>query len=260
MKRRSSSSSPWRLRAGLGFWLLTSPGAAARRARAGAGRRARPRERPGDFLRGRLHLLPSEPEPGRPHPARRRLAAASPFGTFYRAEHLAASAGRHRLLDAAQFQRAMRGGVSPDGRHYYPAFPYTSYQRMTAKDLRDLFAYLKTLPPVPGPRARPRPAVPLHRPARARAVEARLPRRQAFSRQIPRSARAGTAAPISSKAPRIAPNATAPRNAPAPSRPSAASPAAPIPRARARSRTSRRTKPASAIGRRATSPRCCRPA
>lgn len=46
------------------------------------------------------------------------------------------------------FIRAMREGVTPDGRNEYPAFPYTSYQRMTANDLRDLFAYLKTLPPV----------------------------------------------------------------------------------------------------------------
>ena len=32
----------------------------------------------------------------------------------------------------------------------YPAFPYTSYQHMKLDDVRDLFAYLKTLPPVPG--------------------------------------------------------------------------------------------------------------
>jgi mono/diheme cytochrome c family protein len=44
----------------------------------------------------------------------------------------------------------MRGGVSPDGRHYYPAFPYTSYQRMSAADARDLFAYLMTLQAVEG--------------------------------------------------------------------------------------------------------------
>ena len=44
----------------------------------------------------------------------------------------------------------MNKGTSPDGRHYYPAFPYTSYQRMRVDDLRDLFAYLKTLPAVQG--------------------------------------------------------------------------------------------------------------
>jgi mono/diheme cytochrome c family protein len=44
----------------------------------------------------------------------------------------------------------VRGGVSPDGRHYYPAFPYTSYQRMSAADVRDLFGYLMTLPAIEG--------------------------------------------------------------------------------------------------------------
>jgi mono/diheme cytochrome c family protein len=50
----------------------------------------------------------------------------------------------------AQFDNAMRRGVSPDGRHYYPAFPYTSYARMKAADIADLFAYLRTLPAVAG--------------------------------------------------------------------------------------------------------------
>lgn len=50
----------------------------------------------------------------------------------------------------AQFDNAMRRGISPDGRHYYPAFPYTSYARMRSADVADLFAYLKTLPAVAG--------------------------------------------------------------------------------------------------------------
>lgn len=51
---------------------------------------------------------------------------------------------------AEQFIRAMREGVSPHGDNLYPAFPYTSYQRMSADDLRDMFAYIKTLSPVAG--------------------------------------------------------------------------------------------------------------
>ncbi|MCA8037229.1 c-type cytochrome [Burkholderia semiarida] len=50
----------------------------------------------------------------------------------------------------SQFVTAMREGVLPDKGNAYPAFPYTSYQHMSADDLRDLFAYLKTLPPVKG--------------------------------------------------------------------------------------------------------------
>lgn len=78
------------------------------------------------------------------------LALTSPFGTFYTpniSPHPTDGIGR---WTEAQFLRAMRGGVSPDDRHYYPAFPYTSYQRMTTADVRDLFAFMKTLPPVEG--------------------------------------------------------------------------------------------------------------
>lgn len=50
----------------------------------------------------------------------------------------------------AEFDNAMRRGISPDGRHYYPAFPYTSYARMTPGDIADLFAYLTRLPAVAG--------------------------------------------------------------------------------------------------------------
>jgi mono/diheme cytochrome c family protein len=44
------------------------------------------------------------------------------------------------------FINAMKRGISPGGAHLYPAFPYTSYQRMTYEDLIDLKAYLGTLP------------------------------------------------------------------------------------------------------------------
>lgn len=46
------------------------------------------------------------------------------------------------------FVNAMKRGVAPGGVHLYPAFPYTSYQRMRFEDIIDLKAYLDTLPPV----------------------------------------------------------------------------------------------------------------
>lgn len=46
------------------------------------------------------------------------------------------------------FVNAMKLGVAPGGKHLYPAFPYTSYQRMTLADILDLKAYLDTLPAV----------------------------------------------------------------------------------------------------------------
>lgn len=45
-----------------------------------------------------------------------------------------------------EFANAMMRGVAPDGSHYYPAFPYTSYARMVPGDIADLWAYLRTLP------------------------------------------------------------------------------------------------------------------
>ena len=49
-----------------------------------------------------------------------------------------------------EFVNAMQRGVAPDGRHYYPSFPYTSYARMPVEDVMDLHAFLDTLPPVEG--------------------------------------------------------------------------------------------------------------
>lgn len=49
---------------------------------------------------------------------------------------------------AADFILTMRRGVSPDGRHYYPAFPYSSYRRMPVEDMLDLKAFIDTLPAI----------------------------------------------------------------------------------------------------------------
>ena len=46
------------------------------------------------------------------------------------------------------FVNAMKRGIAPGGVHLYPAFPYTSYQRMSYADLIDLKAYLDTLPAI----------------------------------------------------------------------------------------------------------------
>ncbi len=42
---------------------------------------------------------------------------------------------------------AMHHGTSPEGEHYYPSFPYTSYVHATPQDVADLKAFLDTLPP-----------------------------------------------------------------------------------------------------------------
>lgn len=68
------------------------------------------------------------------------------FGTFFVpniSPDREVGIGGWSVLD---FVNAMTRGVSPSGAHYYPAFPYTSYQRMALEDLIDLKAYLDTLP------------------------------------------------------------------------------------------------------------------
>ena len=74
-------------------------------------------------------------------------ALKTPFGTFYGPNitpHPSAGLGR---WSEADFVRAMRLGLRPDGAHYFPAFPYPSFTRITDADLRDLWAYLRTLAP-----------------------------------------------------------------------------------------------------------------
>ncbi len=45
---------------------------------------------------------------------------------------------------------AMTAGKAPDGRHYFPVFPYAEYTRMTDQDIVDLWAAMQTVPPAPG--------------------------------------------------------------------------------------------------------------
>ncbi|MBV8824798.1 MAG: cytochrome c [Hyphomicrobiales bacterium] len=78
------------------------------------------------------------------------LALKSPFGTFYVPNISPDRVDGIGAWSEADFVTALSRGTAPDGRHFYPAFPYTSYQRMRIDDMRDLFAYLKTLPAVSG--------------------------------------------------------------------------------------------------------------
>jgi mono/diheme cytochrome c family protein len=78
------------------------------------------------------------------------LALKSPFGTFHVPNISPHPRDGIGSWSEGDFVTAMMKGTSPDGRHYYPAFPYASYQKMRIGDVRDLFAFLKALPPVEG--------------------------------------------------------------------------------------------------------------
>lgn len=71
----------------------------------------------------------------------------TPFGKFYGPNitpHPDAGIGRWGEGD---FVAAMRFGLRPDGAHHFPAFPYTSFTKIAEADLKDLYAYLRSLPP-----------------------------------------------------------------------------------------------------------------
>lgn len=88
--------------------------------------------------------------PGSEGDAKLALAGGLPFktefGTFY-APNISSDAthgiGAWSPLDLVN---ALKLGLSPNGSHYYPALPYTSYARMKTEDILDLAAFMKTLP------------------------------------------------------------------------------------------------------------------
>jgi mono/diheme cytochrome c family protein len=78
------------------------------------------------------------------------MSLKTPFGTFYPPNISPDPKDGIGGWSEANFVNAMWNGTAPDGSHYYPVFPYTSYQRMQLDDVRDLFAFINTLPPVAG--------------------------------------------------------------------------------------------------------------
>ena len=62
------------------------------------------------------------------------LEMDSDFGTFRVPNISPDNATGIGLWTTADFVNAMMLGVSPGGKHYYPAFPYTSYTRMRVQD------------------------------------------------------------------------------------------------------------------------------
>ncbi len=129
------------------FWMLTAPRTLDESLFATL--------KPGDAGRGE-HVFwaggcaACHAAPGAEGEARKVLAGghelASDFGTFV-APNISPSPQGLGAWTLPDFANAMLRGVGRDGRHLYPAFPYTAYARMQPQDVADLFAYLKTLPP-----------------------------------------------------------------------------------------------------------------
>jgi mono/diheme cytochrome c family protein len=81
-----------------------------------------------------------------PHRLGGGLSLVTQFGTF-KVPNISPDPG-HGIgrWSEADFVNAVLRGVDRRGKHLYPAFPYTSYAHMKLDDVRDLYAFMKTLP------------------------------------------------------------------------------------------------------------------
>ena len=75
-------------------------------------------------------------------------AMETPFGVFYSTNITPDVATGIGDWSTADFVRAMREGLSPEGEHYFPTFPYPSFSGLAADDLADMKAYLDSVPAV----------------------------------------------------------------------------------------------------------------
>jgi mono/diheme cytochrome c family protein len=86
------------------------------------------------------------PESGRPFAG--GVAFKLPFGTIYSSNITADPTTGIGDWSDADFVRAVRDGVGRDGQHLYPAFPYTSYTKLSRSDVLAIKAYLGSLPAI----------------------------------------------------------------------------------------------------------------
>jgi mono/diheme cytochrome c family protein len=77
------------------------------------------------------------------------LKLTSPFGTFITPNISPDPKFGIGAWSELDFVSAMKRGTGRSGEHLYPAFPYPAYSLMKTADVRDLFAYLRTLPAIP---------------------------------------------------------------------------------------------------------------
>ncbi len=76
------------------------------------------------------------------------LPLDTPFGTIYTTNITPDRETGIGAWSYAAFERAMRQGIHQDGRHLYPAFPYTAFAKISEGDMQALYAYLMVQEPV----------------------------------------------------------------------------------------------------------------
>jgi mono/diheme cytochrome c family protein len=78
-------------------------------------------------------------------------AIPTPFGTFFTPNITPDAQTGIGRWSATDFWHALHNGYSKDGTLLYPTFPYTNYTRISRRDADDMYAYLRTVPPVSRP-------------------------------------------------------------------------------------------------------------
>lgn len=84
---------------------------------------------------------------GRPYAGGR--AIATPYGTLYSSNITPDAESGLGKWSADDFWRALHEGKSRDGSLLYPAFPYWAYTKVTREDADAMYAYLRSIAPVP---------------------------------------------------------------------------------------------------------------
>ena len=127
------------------FWLVTAPGALDPEI-------ARAMAAPGDAGKGEIVFWAGgcsscHARPDAPTELGGGAALKTPFGVIY-APNISPEGLAH--WTPQDFAHAIYDGVDDEGAHLFPAFPYASYRHMSVVDVRDLWAFLRTLPAVKG--------------------------------------------------------------------------------------------------------------
>jgi mono/diheme cytochrome c family protein len=72
----------------------------------------------------------------------------TPVGTIYSSNITPDNETGIGTWTAADLRRAMHEGIGRDGKHLFPAFPYTAFTKVSDRDIDAIYAYLRTLPAV----------------------------------------------------------------------------------------------------------------
>ena len=76
------------------------------------------------------------------------LPLETPFGTFYSPNITPDKKTGIGNWTEEDFIRALKKGRDPQGRNYFPVFPYLYFSNISDEDAKDLYAYFMSIPPV----------------------------------------------------------------------------------------------------------------